>query len=358
MKFKDRVKKINLSKKQKIILAITIAILGVGGFSGYLSMSQIKKQRIEMENTFGIYTIAGKEKIFMSGKVEPVSVKKIFVNGENGELDKLIVANGKYVTKGTPLFTCKNKSQINEISSLNSQIAQKKKEKQNAVDEESKQSIEMQIKELNSQVSILNKTAYSTVYAPFAGNVYLNDKATEGDTTQPVLTLQTDDFYIKAQVNERDSYKIKLNQLVEVTALATKQNYNGKILNINNIPLEGENLNQGFSDENGMSQYGVDISLESQENLKSGLHVQLIALYGSEYRKIPSTAILKENDKTYVFKLEGSLVNKKEIKVVQEKDGYALVSSGIKENAQIIEDIVDRKILDGQEIIAIGNNIN
>lgn len=358
MKLKEKLKNIKLTKKKKIIIAVTIAVLSIGGFSTYSTISTNHKEQIENENTFGIYTIPGKEKIFMSGKVEPVNIKKIFVDGENGELDKVIVGNGKYVSKGTPLFTCKNKSQINEISNLNTQISQKKKEKQSVVDEESKQVIEMEIKELNKQVSNLNKTAYSTVYAPFAGKVYINDKAFEGDNTQPVLTLQTQEFYIKAQVNERDSYKIKLNQIVEVTALATKQTYDGKIFNINDIPLDGEELSQDFSNDNGMSQYSVDISLDKQDNLKSGLHVQLVALYGSEYRKIPSTAVLKEGNKNYVFKLDGTVVTKKEIVVVQEKDGYMLVSNGIKQNDKIVEDIIDRNILDGQEIKPIGNDLN
>lgn len=356
MKLKEKLKNMKLNKKKKIILAVTIAVLSVGGISSYSAIRIDQKERIEMEKTFDIYTIPGKEKIFMSGKVEPNNIKKIFVDSEQGKLDKVIVSNGKYVSKSTPLFTCKNESKINEINELNSQISTKKKEKQNAPDEESKKAIDMEIKELNKQVANLNKSAYTTTYAPFAGKVYLNNKALEGDLTQPVITLQSEDFYIKAQVNERDSYKIGLNKDVEITALANKQKYDGKISYINDIPLEGDELSQSVSNDSSMSQYEVNINLDTQENLKSGLHVQVLALYGSEYRKIPNSAVIKEGNKAYVYKLNDTIANKVQIKIVEEKEGYTLVSTGLKENDKILNYIEGRKIEDGQEVIIPSEN--
>lgn len=351
MKLKEKLKNIKLTKKKKIIIAVTIAVLSFGGFSVYSSISINYKEKIELEKTFGVYTIPGKEKIFMSGKVEPNNIKKIFIDSEQGQLDKMIVSNGKYVSKSTPLFTCKNESKINEINEINSQIATKKKEKQNTPDEESKQAIDREIKELNNQVANLNKAAYTTIYAPFSGKVYLNAKALEGDLTQPVLTLQSEDFYIKAQVNERDSYKIGLNEIVEITTLANKQKYDGKISYINDIPLDGDELSQNFSNDGSMSQYEVNISLDTQENLKSGLHVQVVALYGSEYRKIPNSSVLKEGNKAYVYKVTDTIANKTEITIVEEKEGYTLVSVGLRENDNILYDIEGRDIEDGQEVI-------
>lgn len=349
MKLKENMK---LSKKQKIIGYITIGVIAIGGFLGYTSIkSNIENQKM-MDSRVDLYTVVGKEKIFMNGKITPNKLQKLFVGADQGELNNIKVSNSQYVEKGTALFTCKNKSQINEISTLNTQISEKKKEKQKALNEESKQSIDMEIKELNKQLGVLNKTAYQTVYAPFSGNVYLNNQESRGDASKEVMTIQTNSFYVKAQANERDSYKIAEGKSVEITTLATKAKYNGKITHIGDIPVEGDDLSQGFGNDTGMTQYGVDVSLDNQENLKSGLHVQLVALYGSEDKKIPNEAILKEGNKSYVYKVSNNIASKIEVKVSQVKDGFNLVSRGVVEGDQIIEDLKGKDIKDGQEVFA------
>ena len=338
-------KKINLNKKQKIVLSITIASILIAGAFVYSSIKSNKKQ---MNNLVELYTVAGKEKIYMSGQVLPKNSQNLFVNSEQGQLDKIKVDDEQYVEKGTLLFTCKNTSQINEIYNLKTAMASKKKERQNAPDDESKKAIDMDIKDLNTQISNLNKTAYQGVYAPFSGIVYVNDKSQNKDTSLPIVTIQTTDFYASAQVNERDSYKISLNQDIELTAIATKQTYKGSIAKIGQRPIESENSDQGFGVSSGMTQYGVDISLKNQENLKSGLHVQIMALYGSDEKKIPTESIITEDGKSYVYKIIDNVAYKSEISISKTQEDFSLVKSGVKEGDEIVKDIQSKNITDGQ----------
>ncbi|MGL5315450.1 MAG: efflux RND transporter periplasmic adaptor subunit, partial [Peptostreptococcaceae bacterium] len=262
-------------------------------------------------------------------------------------LSEIKVEDKAYVEKGAPLFTCKNSSQIKEIESLKSQISDKTKEKSSASDEEAKKSIDEEIKQLNKQISELNKTAYSTVYAPFSGNVYLNEKS---DDVSYVMTLETIELYIKGQTNERDSYKISVNQGVEITAIATNDKYNGKIIEISNRPYEGEDLSQGYGSDSNMTKYEVKISLDSQGNLKNGLNVQIVALSGTTATKVPNVSVLEEENKYYVYKVKNDVAYKTEVKVLEKKDEYYLIEDGLKENDQIVKDLTIREIEDGEKL--------
>ncbi len=348
-------KKINLNRKQKIIAAIiSVALLG-GGTVGFLVINENIKQKQMMESMVEPYQIPGKEKIFMTGKIVPKESKEIYVKAEQGELNIIKVSNEQYVEKGEALFTAKNSAQISEIENLKSQIEMKKKEKEHLKNQSVEgqdntqmlQSIDLEIKNLQSQVNKLNKTAYSTIVAPFNGKVYLNDNVQQGG---PVLTLHSTEFYIKAQVNERDSYKIEQNQDVDIKILATEDKYQGMITYIGDNPLSGEELDQNSGSFSSMTNYRVNIELGDQKNLKNGLHIQAIAQYGIEDKKIPNTAILKEGSKSYIYKIQGDTAYKSEVTVSEVKEGFTMVKRGIVEGEIIIKDIQNRDIKDGQKI--------
>lgn len=332
-----------LGKKQKIVIGITIVALLGGGFYGFININQsIKEKKLE-ESVVEIYKVPGREKIYMNGKILPVKSERLSVSSEQGELSQIKVENNAYVEKGTPLFTCKNSSQIREIESIKSQVSDKTKEKLKAPDEETKLMIDAEINQLNKQISELNKTAYSTVYAPFSGNIYLNES---GNDKSYVLILETVELYVKGQINERDSYKIGLDQSVEITAVATNDKYNGKIIEISDRPYEGEDLGQNYGSDSGMTKYEVKMSLDSQDNLKHGLNAQIVALSGTTDKKIPNVSVLEESNKYYVFKVKNEVAHKTEIKVKEKKDDYYVVEDGIKENDEIIKDIYGRDIKD------------
>lgn len=343
-------KKINfknkLSKKQKVVIGVTSVLIITGGFYGYTQVSQeIKRQELE-NSVIDLYKISGREKIFMNGKLVPLKSEKLSVNPEQGELSQIKVDNNAYVEEGTSLFTCKNSDQIKEIESLKSQVSIKSKEKENAIDEESKSIIEEEIKSLNEQIHNLNKTAYSTVYAPFSGKIYFN----ESDDESYVMTLETAELYVQGQVNERDSYKISLDQGVEVKALATNEKYNGKIIKIGDRPFESAGLNQGYSSDSGMTKYEVKMSLDSQEGLKNGLNVQIVALSKNTSIKLPNVSVIEEGNTHYVYKVKNKIATKTEVKVIEKKEDYYLVENGLNENDEIVKDVTRVPIKDGDRI--------
>lgn len=340
---------LSLNKKQKIILSIVTIAVTIGGTVTSISYSkQLKEQKI-MQSTVEMYDVSGKEKIFMNGKVLPTKSEKLFIYPEHGKLDKIQVNNEQYVEKGTPIFTCKNQEQLKEIKSLESQILIKKRELTSLIDGESKERVNLEIENINNNIKELKKTAYSTVYAPFNGLVYINDEII-GDESSYVAIIESTEFYVKAQVNERDSYKVKVHQDAEVTTIANKEKHYGSISYISSRPYEGNDEEQSFGSDSNMAKYGLNIKLDNQNNLKSGLNAQIVVSYGTDNKKIPYESLEIDGNKSYVYKIIDNKAYKTDVTVRSENGEFAFISKGLKENDVIIKSLIDKKIEDGQEV--------
>lgn len=342
-------KRPNLNKKQKIVLSIVTLVITIGGSITAISYSNHLKEQKIMQSTVEIYDVSGKEKIFMNGKVVPTKSEKLFLSPEQGQLDKIQVNNEQYVEKGTPIFTCKSQEQLKEIQSLESQISIKKREVSALIDDESKETINLEIEEINNNIKELKKNAYSTVYAPFNGRVYINDEINREESSY-VAIVESTEFYVKAQVNERDSYKIKVHQNAEVTTIANKEKYYGDISYISNRPYEGNDGEQSFGSDSNMTKYGLNIKLHNQKNLKSGLNAQIVVSYGTDDKKVPYGALEIDGNKSYVYKLIDNKAHKTEVTVSSENGEFAFISKGLEENDVIIKSLIGKKIEDGQAV--------
>lgn len=345
-----KIQKIKLNKKQKIILSILTLGITIGGSVTAISYRKNLKEQKIMESTVEMYDVSGKEKIFMNGIVVPTKSEKLFLSADQGKLDKIQVNNEQYVEKGTPIFTCKNQDKLAEILSLESQLETKKKELSYISDDENKNLANIEIEELKNNINELKKSAYSTIYAPFNGRVYINDERSTGDEGSHIATIESTEFYVKAQINERDSYKIKVHQNAEVTTIANKEKYYGSISYISSRPYEGADGEQSFGVDSNMTKYGLNIKLDTQSNLKSGLNAQIVVLHGTDDKKIPYEALEIDGDKSYVYKIVDNKALRAQVAISSENGDFAFISKGLEEDDVIIKSLVDKKIEDGQEI--------
>lgn len=350
-------KKINLkvNKKTKVVMSVILITVTAGGaMAAYSYNNHLEQLKIE-QKTVETYGVSGKEKIFMNGIVLPIKSKKLFVNPEEGILDEIIVSNEQHVKKGEPIFTCKNQDKLKESSELENQLFKKRKELHSTEDEEIRKNISLEIEELKSNIKELKKNIYSTVYAPFSGKVYINDSNEDGNS--PVATLDSTEFYVKAQVNERDSYKVQVDQDAEVTTIANKSKYYGTITYISSRPYEGSDTDQSFGFDSNMTKYGINIKLNKQENLKSGLNAQIVVSHGTSDKKIPYGALEMEGDKSYVYKIVDNKAVKTEVKVSSENGDFAFISNGLEEDDTIIKSLAGKNIENGQSVYIDSNGI-
>ena len=345
-----------MSKKVKIIIISAVAVIGIGGFVGVKIFNNRNNNKMMEQNMVELYTIPGKEKIFLTGKILPKQSEAFNIDGEFGELDKINVKDGQAVKKGDLLYSMKNTENINQISDLKTQVANKQNQLKNVADEESKGMLNSEITDLNSQITSLNKKTYKSVYAPFAGKVYLPESkvGTEGEIGA-LMVLETTDFYVKTETTEMEIVKLKKGQEIDIVVNATKGKAKGKIESIGERPIDGGEISSSY-DGGGASyaSFPIKIAVEEQKNLKNGFGVQAIAQFGSNENKLPLTSVLEENGKHFVFKIVNDVAKKSEIKVKERTDKHYVVIDGLSENDIIARDVSIPSIVDGQNIYGEG----
>lgn len=314
--------------KNKKILVVTITIvtlalcIGVFIYNKYNSNSDDIN---ETENTIETYTIADNEKIFINGKIIPTESKDFNMPTE-GEISKLNVTNGKIVKKGDLLFTTKNESILDKISSLKTQISEL-----TVSNLENDPIISAEINKLNDQVSTLNKKVYINTYAPFDGKVYLNEQSNMTDPS--FMTVQSNTFYMKGLASEHDLAKLKIDDPAEVLILSTDQKIRGRVSFISDRPSPAEDIPNGNS---SLSYYDIHISFENQENLVNGFHVQASIELIDTLSKIPTSALIKSEDETYIFESIDGILKKQIVEIVSSNNEFTVIKSGLDKNDVIV----------------------
>lgn len=345
-----------MSKKIKILICVAIAgIVGIGGFVGYNAISNrnMRKQAEMMQ--IDLYTIPGKEKVYLSGKITPKQSESFNLDPAFGSLEKISVNDGQDVKKGDVLFSMKNAENITQIESLKRQLTKKKTElsKVPTEDTEAKNIIKTEIEDLNGQISDLNKTTYKTVYAPFAGRVHLPKQTsnTQEGGGSALVVLETVDYHINTQVNEMELLKLKEDQEVSVNITPSKATTKGKIKTVGKRPIDGGDI-QGSYDGGGasFSNYPVLVEVEDQKDFINGFGVEIVAEFGNPHHKIPLEAVLNEGGKTYVYKVVNDIAKKVEVKIKESNEKMHVITEGVNENDTLITDASSPNIVDGQNI--------
>lgn len=317
-------------KNKKVILGISalIVVLGIGGL--YIKKVYIPKKDISIDtnNYIETYTIADNEKIFINGIILPVKSKDFLITNQD-EISKLNVTNGKIVKEGDFLYTIKNQSILDEIEELKAQLDTLKK-----TDSESEPTLKTEILKLEAQISTLDKKAYTNITAPFSGKIYLDEEQTTTDEKSMIVTLQSNEFYMKGQINEQDLTKLQIDDPANVLILPTNKNITGRISYISDRPSSEE---VGSGGQMQLSYYDIKISFDEQDNLINGFHTQASIEIQDSICKIPSSAVLTdEKEKTYVFKSLNGILKKQIIQIQSQNDEYTMVNEGLDKKDIII----------------------
>ena len=196
------------------------------------------------------------------------------------EVEALLVNEGDYVQKGTPLF------RITEISA--DDLKKNYTDPMNQAEENAESA--------KNKLDITRKNYENyTIKAPISGTVVAKKYKT-GDTiskntnTDPDLAVIYDlsQLTFKLPVDELDIHKVKTGQKVAVTADA----YPGKTYSatVTNVSLES-------TVTNGVSTYPVIVTLDNKEDLIPGINVQGVISTGSaeDVLLIPAAALMRGN---------------------------------------------------------------
>lgn len=316
-------------RNKKMIIGVgsfVIIALGVGIFI-YNKNKLNNEQMAEMQSSIETYTIADDEKIFINGSIVPTKSQNF---NPTEEISKLNVANGKVVKEGDLLYTVKNQAILDEIDGLKAQVNELKKS--NTANDPL---LNTEISKLDAQISALDKKAYVNTYSPFAGKVYLNEQSENTGETSPFMTVISNEFYMKGQASEQDLSKLQIDDPVDVLVFSNNKNLAGRVSFISDRPSIGTNdMNMG--EQGNLSYYDINIAFDNQEELVNGFHVQATIKVRDSLVKVPTSSIIKTEDKAYIFKDLNGILKKQAVEICSENEEFTVLKSGLDKKDIII----------------------
>lgn len=363
----------NDKKQMLIIVGVLFSLVWIGVILWFTVFDGKASSDKKSEHKYTLYTVPEASKVFLEGRLQYSKSKSFSIDATKGRIDKILVSDQQSVRKGDVLFTYINEEAIEQSKDLRLQLealveTQKQLDNQlseikssNKVDiesqspdisnsdelnilknssEESEKTIRNQLtenlnqqKRLNVQIINLDEKGYSNVTAPFSGTVSIENDNMRDEQSE-ILTLNSNKLRGFATVNEKDRGKINNNSILTVLIHGTGQELKGEITSIGNIALDAVDSSNGES--TGLSQYPVYIKIPQQNNLYPGFHIQGSVVPKTDVPKIPKSAVLTLDDKSFVWEVESGKVRKTNVQVTEWNDKYVLVNEGLSQGKSII----------------------
>ncbi|GLC82841.1 efflux RND transporter periplasmic adaptor subunit [Lacrimispora brassicae] len=244
------------------------------------------------------------------------------------EVGTLLVHEGDYVTKGTPIFTMESRSADKLLRTY-------------------KETMEKSQETLESAKSKLESTRDTydnyTITAPISGKVITKTvkagdkiaKSSSGSTTLTVI-YDMSGYTFKMSVDELDVKSVKVGQEVTVTADAvTGKTFSGTVTNVS---LES-------STSNGVTNYPVTVTLnDGTDELLPGMNVDGVIILdkAADVLAVPADALMRGNqvyvkDET-VKEAQGNVpagFRAVEVTTGLINDDYVEITGGLEENQEV-----------------------
>ena len=195
------------------------------------------------------------------------------------DVEQLLVAEGSFVSEGTPIFRMKANSAEKLIKSYKDSLDQ----------------AESSLEQAQSSLDITRDTYDDyTVTAPISGTVItktvkLGDKIQNGNSaTSLAVIYDMSSVTFQMNVDELDIIHVQNGQKVEVVADAfADQTFTGKVTNIS---LEG-------TSSNGVTYYPVTVTLDEVGELRPGMNVEgtIIVDAAEDVLAVPADALQRGN---------------------------------------------------------------
>ncbi|WP_024346511.1 efflux RND transporter periplasmic adaptor subunit [Lacrimispora indolis] len=244
------------------------------------------------------------------------------------EVGTLLVHEGDYVTKGTPIFVMEKKSAEKLIRTYKETL------------EKAEESLESAKSKLESTQDTYDNY---TITAPISGKVIsktikAGDKITKSSSGSTTLAVIYDmsNYTFEMSVDELDVKSVEVGQEVVITADAvTGKTFSGTV---SNVSLQS-------STSNGVTNYPVTVTLsDGMDELLPGMNVDgvIILAEAKEVLSVPADALIRGNqvyvkDET-VKEAQGNIpagFRAVEVTTGLISDDYVEITSGLEENQEV-----------------------
>lgn len=291
-------------------------------------------------------------KIHATGKL--LAQHGIVVKSEiSGRISHIYFKSGQTVKKGEPLVQIDSRVLLAQKKILENDMTLSKNEfdRKNSLYKKhalSKAALEVASTQLNANRAKIDKLNaeldQAHIEAPFSGKLGLR-KVSLGDYLVPgeaIVNLQTTDpIFVDFDVPEANLKQLKIGQKVEIhTPAYPNESFKGTIEAVESL------INPGTQS------LTVRAKLNNTEHkLIAGTFVDVTLFLGSAKSvvMIPQTAVVYGANGDYVFKTDGKIAHKVQVKLGERTNKNVIIDSGLSPDDQIVT-IGGMKLYDGAKI--------
>lgn len=350
-----------LKKKSKWIFISIMAVIVIF----LLIMLGVKEDTGESKNLVDVYTVPNRKEISFTGVVEAKETLVLESINNQGVSTECSKDNGSEVKKDDLILAYYNKSILDQVEEydlqlkkiiaddkkfyealefkkgeLSKKIDKIKKELNNVSKNETSKINELtsvldglyeekrvldnesspfdtEIENLKEKIELTKEREYEYIHAPFDGKIYLNDK---------YINLVSNEFQIKALVNEVVFSKLKNDMIFDFSVLSTGEVGKCKISYLKDYPKIDEPSN--------CSMYEVYLDFSEDLKITNGFQVQLNGTENTEPLMIPESYVLKNGEEYFVI-IQGTN-EKRKLQIDKLENGIYYVMDGIKEGETLI----------------------
>lgn len=334
------------------------------------------------------------ETILVTGEIVPEGEQKVFIDPEKGEIKEYFVKENQEVKAGDPLFAYdaskiqaefnqavrerklvenRSKMERNQISELDKQIAEAKKnnEPKETINQLilEKQQLEIEhegtkaeIESAQESINAVDKERKEmTVKSKIDGIVVKVDEnvaKTESGSSEPAIhIISNKPFKVIGTMSEFDAVKIKPKQPVVIRPKVFKdREWKGVVESVSQFPGDGNSGGEegefygGGGGNVTMYPFKVTITDDTAE-LRQGFHVSLeIKLDGDEKAlAVPHSAILDEEGVEVIYVLKDNILERREVQTGSAGDEYIQIAEGV-EKDELVVISPNEEMHDGMEV--------
>jgi len=307
-----------------IIILVIIAFFVVNRFLNKTDKEELTEQNIKITPQMVTSVERGdlKKTVSTSGYLQPAD-EKILTFSLNGEIEEILISEGKRVTEGEALVRLeKSQQELNYLKAKNTYELIKTSGSESEINEQ----------ELNFQITKKNLED-TTIKAPFSGlitDVSVKPGDYIGSGSEVAYIIDDSSYEIEVAVNEIDSLEIEVGQEVIIILDAFPgREFSGRVEEIHNYT---QNVN-------GVVTLPVTVQLDkADKQFKPGFSALVEIIIGRAEGEllVPISAILDRKGQKMV------------VKVVDNKPVFAPVKAGFSDG---VYTAIEEGLAEGEEIV-------
>jgi len=318
-------------KKRWLIIGVIIIVIIIALFIGSRFLNKTSEEELTEQNTnikitpqmvTSVERGDLKKTVSTSGYLQPAD-EKVLTFSLNGEIEEVLVSEGKRVTEGEALVRLeKSQQELNYLRAKNTYELIKTSGSESEINEQ----------ELNFQIAKKNLED-TTLKAPFSGlitEVSIKPGDFIGSGNEVAYIIDDSSYEIEVAVNEIDSLEIEIGQEVIIILDAFPgREFSGRVKEIHNYT---QNVN-------GVVTLPVTVQLDkADKQFKPGFSALVEIIIGRAEGKllVPISAMLDKKGQQMV------------VKVVDDKPVFTPVKAGFSDG---VYTAIEEGLAEGEEIV-------